>query len=405
MIWLLAGQLLVTAPAGAVQQDSAMTITQARALARNASAAIVSARADADATAARERQAGAYPNPLLSYGREKTGSSAQDIIAFDQPIELPGRRAARSEAARLRRRAAEARLTFALSELDAEVSRRAATLITGQTRVTITGGAAAHFARAAASMRERLASGDVSGYAARRVALEAARYAALSAEAESQRTTARAGLAELTQTAVTMVVLPVLLPLSMSADSVAARIAHQHPLVQAAKIEAEAAAADSRFARQLVFGTPVLSGGLKTERSSADGNRATGFVAGFTLPLPLWDRRSGAIAATDAEARRLAADAEHLQRQITREALALYEAVHRIDTQLETLKTALGTEAQAALRAAEAAYSEGEITLLEWLDAVRAYQEAESAYATVLGDAITQRALLERILGLRLIGH
>jgi outer membrane protein TolC len=59
----------------------------------------------------------------------------------------------------------------------------------------------------------------------------------------------------------------------------------------------------------------------------------------------------------------------------------------------------LGDEAMRARRAAEAAYGEGEISLLEWLDSARAYQEAEAAHATLWAEYIARRAALERATG------
>ena len=68
-------------------------------------------------------------------------------------------------------------------------------------------------------------------------------------------------------------------------------------------------------------------------------------------------------------------------------------------TQLATIRPQLGAEAEAALTAARAAYREGEIALVEWLDAVRAYYEAESTYADLLADHFIRRAALERAVG------
>jgi outer membrane protein TolC len=79
------------------------------------------------------------------------------------------------------------------------------------------------------------------------------------------------------------------------------------------------------------------------------------------------------------------------------------EAVRAADRQQAALRAQLGPEAEAALQAAEVAFAEGEITLLEWLDAVRAYQEAEAAFADVLAESYTQRAALERLLAVPLI--
>ena len=108
---------------------------------------------------------------------------------------------------------------------------------------------------------------------------------------------------------------------------------------------------------------------------------ALGFVLGVAVPFPLWDRRQGMIDFTEAESSRLMAQRNAVALRISQETEATRHAVQQADAQVAALSTALGEQARVALRAAETAFNEGEITLVEWLDAVRAYQEAESAFA------------------------
>src|SRR5215207_6186697 len=104
-----------------------LTLAAAQDAARRASPALRAAREAVAAAAGRERQAGAFANPTLAYGREQTSragqTNAQDIAQVEQPLEIGGQRATRRSAAALRRRAAEARLAFASSQLDFEVAR------------------------------------------------------------------------------------------------------------------------------------------------------------------------------------------------------------------------------------------------------------------------------------------
>jgi outer membrane protein TolC len=79
-----------------------------------------------------------------------------------------------------------------------------------------------------------------------------------------------------------------------------------------------------------------------------------------------------------------------------------FDAHRTLAGQLAVLEAQLGDEATKARRAAEAAYGEGEISLLEWLDSVRAYQEAETAYVTLWAEYIARRAALERVTGIPL---
>ncbi|HUG35560.1 MAG TPA: TolC family protein, partial [Candidatus Limnocylindrales bacterium] len=259
------------------------------------------------------------------------------------------------------------------------------------------------FERAAAMSRTRLAAGDVSGYQHRRLTLETARYAALEAEALVARDSMIGLLASLTGLAddAGPLVLTDTLgpgPLPVAGDSLVALALARRPDLRAAELEAEAAAAESRLTRAERAPTPVLMGGYKHERTAA-GEALDGFVAGVSLPLPLWDRRGGAIEAARAVTRQREAEAEALRRHTAREVRAAFAAHQALARQLEALRAALGDEALKARRAAESAYAEGEIGLLEWLDAVRAYQEAETTFATLQAEFIARRAALERATG------
>jgi cobalt-zinc-cadmium efflux system outer membrane protein len=403
-----AAWLLVTATAHA-QGDlpHPLSLTQARDSARRHSPELKAARSGVQGAAGRERQAAAWPNPTLGYGREQASregeSNAQDILSLEQPFELGGQRAARRAAARSAREAAEAREAAGAARLDYEVVRAYAGAVAAGRRAALAAAAADAFERAAAVSRTRLAGGDVSGYQHRRLTLETARYAALEAEARVVRDSAIGLVASLTGVAdgpgslVLTDTLP-LGPLPLAADSLAALALARSPDLRAAVLEVEVAAAESRLSRAERVPTPVLMGGYKHERTTAGGSLG-GFVAGVSLPLPLWDRRGGAVEAARAATEQREAEVEALRRNTAREVRAAFGAHQALAEQLEALRSALGDEALRARRAAESAYAEGEIGLLEWLDSVRAYQEAETTFATLQAEYIARRAALERATG------
>jgi len=396
----------------AQEAPGAVTLAQARARARQVSPALEAARQIVAAARGSERQAGAFTNPTLSYGYESAGQNgtlnSQSIAALEQPIELTGVRGARREAAGLAREATEARLLAAQAELDFQVTRAYAGAVAAERRAALAERAAGAFQRAQRQSAERLAAGDVSGYEARRIALEAARYAGVRAEAVLERGRARLILGELVAVLADSLVLaglPGALPAVesvLSADSLAELALRARPEVVAAELEAAAAQAAARAARRERIPVPVASVGFKRERV-AGGGGLDGLVAGVALPLPLWDRRSGASAAAVADARERDALLDAERRRAVREAADSYGALRAAETQLAALQPAVGAEAAAALRAAETAYAEGAITLVEWLDAVRAYQEAEASYAALQAEAIVRRAALERATGVALL--
>ena len=413
MAWpLFPGFLAAQQPTRA---DSELQLSLAGALtaAARVSPDLVAAREGVAATTARERQAGAYPNPTLAYSREQTSGgglrNSQNLATVDQPIEF-GVRGARREAARLRREAAEARRDAAEAQLRYDVTRAYALAVAADRRAALAAQAAEAFSQAVRVSERRLAAGDVSGYANRRIRLEAARYATIRAEAALARRSARLALAALvlsepsaaSASGLTLTdSLPVQTP-AYAADTLVTLALRARAEVRASEREAQIGAAEATLARRERIPVPVLSGGVKTEGVAAESEPLRGFAAGVSLTLPLWNRGGGAVEAAGAESRRRAAEAESLRRRVAHEVIDAADAYGATSEQIALLAPQLGPESRTALRSAQVAYAEGEASLVEWLDAVRAYHEAESSFVNLRADLLVRRAALERAVGTRL---
>lgn len=391
------------------QSGNSLSLEQSRALARAASPDLRAAQAAVEAARGRELQAGAIENPSLSYSTERTSgggqSNSQQIAGVEQRLEIGGQRGARRSAATSRRRAAEARLAGARALVDFEVTRAYAQVIAADRRARLARQASAAFTEAGRVSARRLAAGDISGYTDRRLRLEAARYAALQAEAALASRSARIALSSLISPTADSIrevafVLSDSVPAAIPQFDVAALSAialRNRADYLTTSLEAEALAAEARLAFRERIPSPVFSAGYKTEKSAGISESLNGFAAGLSFPIPLFDRRAGAIQAAEAENRRAVAETEIVRRRIAREVAEAYDALRAVEEQRALLAPQLGASAAAALRSAQVAYSEGEIPLLEWLDAVRAYHEAESAYSNLLAEFLNRRATLERV--------
>lgn len=401
--------------APAAQDAPALTLEAAQRRAATVSPLLAAARAAASTAAAVERQAAAFPNPTLSIQREQTESGAvrnsQTISSVDQPIEI-GVRRTRRDAAAHRRAAAEARLADAEAQLAYDVAFAFAEVLAADRRAALADSAALAFGRARRVSDERLAAGDVSGYAGRRIRLEAARYDIRRAEAVVERHRARLALAALlSESAVRMQPLtmrldtPTLEPLpDVDADALVRGALEQRGDLRAARLDIDAGRSDASLAARERIPVPVLTAGLKTEAVGGFGE-LNGFAAGIALPLPLWDRRAGSIAAATSLVSRQSADATALALRITGEVRAAVEAARVLDEQLAALGDVLDVDASQAIRSAEVAYAEGELSLLEWLDAVRAYHEAATTLADLQAESLIRRAALLRAVGRLLTGN
>ena len=419
--WVCAAALGAVSTPQVVAQDrtgAPLTLEQARSQARLVAPSVAAARHAVAVAAGLERQAGGFPNPTLSYAREQTsgngGTNWQNIVLFTQPLEIGGRRGALQDASAHRHAAARAQLEAVHAQIDFEVSRAYALAVAAAYRAARTAEAAEVFAQARVISGQRLALGDISGYENRRVALEAARYAALNLEVMARSDGARLSLAAL---------------LSPSADSVSAMAAQlqlvapgpprpieatldslllwalaRRPDLQVAEFARLASVADARAASRRAFPTPTVALGFKNERSATDMAASSGFALEVAVPIPLWDRSGGATAAATAETYRIEAEADVLRRDVTREVEYAWTTLTALREQLDGIRPLLGADAQIGLQAAQAAYDEGEIALVEWLDAVRAYQEAESSFANLQAEYAIRLATLERAVGSALVG-
>lgn len=396
------------------ERTPALTLAEARRLAQARSPLLAAARHAADGAASRVRQAGSWPNPTLAFDREKSsgdgGTNSQEIVSLAQTLALGPERRAQREAAEFAREAAAARLQQATAQLDHDVARAYADVLVTQRRAVLATAVADAFARAVQTSATRLAGGDVSGYQHRRMQLEAVRYAAARVQAGVARDSATGRLSSLLGlaggSADTAATAPLLLadslvppPLTVTAEALIERALTQRADLLADSLEGRAAGAEVRRIAASRLPMPTLSGGYKQERQAGLSDRLRGFVVGVSVPIPLWDRQAGSLASAQADLARRGSERDALRRDAARDVRAAFDAHQALAAELAILAPQLGDAAAAARRSADTAYAEGEIGLLEWLDAVRAYHDAEVAFATLQSDYIARRAALERATG------
>lgn len=370
---------VVAAPVRTGPVPARLTLPKALEEAAARSPAVAAARAELAAAEARARQAGYRLNPELSVQVENFGGSGalsglrstETTVAVNQRLDLGGRRAARVGVARAQLQVQRIRLAIAQADVAQNVRQE--------------------FARAVAA-RERLAQAEDNVAWAKELAritrilvdagreppLRAMRARTALAQAEASLEGARAEeLAARTRLGSLFGVSgPVEAVIGSPLDLQPRNINLDRSLeVQLANAEREAAAAELRqqlAARRL---DPAVGVGVRNLRETGD----VGFVAGLSMPLRIFDRNQGNIAAarsglTAAEARR-----ENSLAAVTargRNAIAAVEAAQRRVAALE--RSAL-PEGREALRLAQIAYQQGRASLLELIDAQNSYITTQAA--------------------------
>jgi cobalt-zinc-cadmium efflux system outer membrane protein len=109
-------------------------------------------------------------------------------------------------------------------------------------------------------------------------------------------------------------------------------------------------------------------------------------VGGFSIPLPVRNKNTGAIEEALAEVRRQEAVARAAEARVRAEVAAAVEAVRRRSEMLRSMETGMLERASETSQIALAAYQEGGAELLDVLDAQRAQNEIGLIYSRTLFD-------------------
>lgn len=356
-----------------------LTLVQALAEAEARSPAIIAAQAAVSAAEGRARQAGFRINPELSVdvanfagSGEYSGSrSLETTVTLNQRLDLGGRRRTRVGVARAQLTAEQIRLAIARADLAQQVREQFARAITTRDRLRIADENEQR-ARELARIVGQLVD------AGRDPPLRAIRARSAAAQALAELEAARADEAASRRT------LASLFGVTTPPDAVAGRLIDLQPrtfdpeqsldvlLADAERLVAEAELDQQLAQRNL---DPAVGVGVRQFRGTGD----VALVGGLSMPIPVFDRNQGNIAAARSnvasfEARRAGALATVTVR--ARNAIAAVEAA---EARVRALEGAAVPEAFQALGLAQQSYREGRSSLLELLDAQNAYRTAELA--------------------------
>lgn len=405
-ISLLLLMLCLAGPAAA----RPLSLPDALALAEAHHPQLAAARAQEEAAQAALETARAYPNPELETAagsfrpRTPGGESGRStVLGLAQPLEWPSLREARAATARAGVEASGAELALARLQLRAQVKQTFHEALQRNEELQVV-------------KENRLLLQQIRDRIRTRVEVgEAARYELVKAEAETLAADNAVRRAELRveQTlaalrALTGVRLPETLELQAIAPHAAAlgslaalkrAMLARQPQLAAAAAEARRAAARVETERALRLPQPTVKWGTERDPESQL------WRLGVSLPLPLWNRREGPINEALAEQRRAEAERARRENALIAE-LEQAHARHEIARSLvETFRSGLLREAEAALRVAEAAYRYGERSLLEYLDAQRTLHTVRLDYLAARYELLAAQVEIERLCGATLPGE
>ena len=351
-------------------------------------------------------QAGLRPNPSLSLESENvfgsgefsgTGGS-ETTFAVHQTIELGKKRSLRRDLAESQAEVARSDFLLAKSDLLARTSEAYFSVLAAQERLLLTQELADLSRKVLETVEERIASGRAAQTEVIRPRIQLREQQIALERARRDLTAARSALAALMG--------------KEKADygSASGDLSHLPPLPEAGELE------------KLLLESPEIARNLAERESRRRATRLeearripdlevgvgarylresedTALVLGVSVPLPLFDRNQGAIAA----ARSREAQARAAQRSALVQARAALDAILQrmsaATAETEILGNDIVPAARQALEAAQYGYKAGKFALLDVLDAQRTLVEAQERHFNALGEFHSAAAELERLTG------
>ena len=392
MAFLICSCILIPLPSLAQDTERTVTFREAVSLLTENNLSYRLARYQVDEQAALAKQAAFYPNPSVLVSHEPLfnangTSQSESYVNLIQPIEWSGLRSARinaanrlTDAALNRFQADSLQLLFELAStfLEAQAAAQQYEDILQITEI---------FREADRSASVQFEAGEMSGYQMRRLRVERARYENRLALSELDVYRAQRRLAQLIlPEKIGLHVVPsgaLMAPATPpELDAAIQQAFTQRAELTVAQAQLDAARFTTTHVQKDAVPAPVITAGFKRQ--------SYGFYGVFLstlIDVPVFDRNRGAIDAAYARTHQAETRLLLAQQQVEQEVRQAYATYISLRKRNDLLANDLLAESDALLKAAQTSYSEGEISLIELLDASDAYHDAR-ATTTILNTRV-----------------
>ena len=371
-------------------QTERVTLQQAVERAMQTHPALAAAGYEIAASEGALDQASRLRNPEAVFITEDVRRNRATMTAqLNIPLELGGKRAARTRAAELGRDAVTQDAAVLRAELRADVTRTFFDLLIAQERLTLAQASDTLAAQAESAAARRVQAGKVSpveqtkaGVARASAAIELRDAGAELLVAQRALSAFWGGAAAAPEADGSAETLPVVPREARQATTTL----DNTPRAVRARLEIDRRQALANVERSKRVPDVTVNVGVKRD-SSANNNMA---VLGIAVPLPLFDRNQGNLL----EAQRLADKAFEDYR-----ALQLEQNATLARTAVQSLRQDVLPGAQRAYDAARIGFDAGKFNFLDVLDAQRTLFQARAQYLAALSRAHQAAAGIDRILG------
>lgn len=401
--WTFAGAAL---PALAQQAVSVPPLSEADALARFMASdpRIPALRARTAEVQAEQGGRALWPNPVAAFTRENVAGTDDVYLVGRQELPISGRRRHLLAAGRFAVEASDAEAALEIRELQAGVRRAFAALLVAQEREAVLNRAVEDLRALVAILRAREEAGEGSRYDRLRGQRALADVDSEQAAAAIARVRGQADLAAYLGPGVT--------PESIVAagslrQTPAAPVETLVTLALASRGDYQASeraiarfGAERQAARALRIPTPSITFGTKQSTTGAGSD--VGSQLALDVTVPLFNRGQAAVALASAQAARAEAERAFLRLLVEAEVRRAHAAAALEHARAARYEQALVETAEPLTEIARVAYEEGELGILELLDASRQLIDAR---LRVLDFAATGRLAaieLDRVTGVEI---
>lgn len=362
---------------------SGLSLSQVLELAQSHNQRGQMAAAEAVAAQSELRQAKIWRNPDISYSQERARSlgARTETLQLNWPVELGGKRSARSAVAQTALELAQLEQATLAQQWQAQITALFYEALLAQESAEMAQNTVQLAQNAHDATAKKVQAGKLSPVESSKaqVALSSAQLELAQARSDEQAARAQLGAAlggVFTQKLQGQAgVLPSLPDLAAALQHLGAT-----PAVRRARLQLDQRRAELALARSAAMPDATLSVGSKRTAGQAERE----LIVGIALPLPFFDREQGRIAA--AWSREQAASvalqlAEQNARASLQQTHARWQA---FNTQAQLLQADALPAAQSAYRAASLGFEYGKFSFLEVLDAQRSYFTVQSQYLRTL---------------------
>jgi cobalt-zinc-cadmium efflux system outer membrane protein len=393
----MASGTLAQTTSNRVPDTPSLTIANAIQEAIEKNLSILAERANLPISEAAKITASLRPNPVVSAAADHldalgTGFSEANAagppeisLRVDLPIERAKKRELRVEAASFGRSIAEQQLENAIRKLRLDVQLACIDVLEAKAKLALAKENLTTLERLVELNEARLASGAIAPLEVSRARVAMLQYRTSVRSSELELATAKARLLPLLGRRAAGQAVDIVGDLAIPAPATAPTLGGLQSLALAARpdlglLQREQARTQADLRLQIAQGKIDYSVGMEYRRQQGINGR--GNMIGFfvSAPLPVFNRNQGEIARAQAEGDRARRSIRAVENEIQSEVFTLFQEYESARSLVADIEKELLTTAEQARKTTAYVYNAGATTLVDVLDAQRAFNETMQTY-------------------------